>query len=242
MTTNAQSFHDLSIEERLSIVRRGTAHYSGQLSLVDSDDFGEPTLLPDWDRSTVIAHVAYNANALVNLVEWATTGEEKPMYPSPDARNKEIAFGRTLNPEALRNLHDHTLVRLDVAWRDAPESAWSHQVKTAQGRDVPMSETLWMRTREVWLHAVDLNVTAKFTDIPNIVLSTLVPEIVNKWRTAGTGQGLVLVNSDTSERFVVEEGNETAEVVGTTAGLVRWASGRGVVGVNADAPQPPRWL
>ena len=242
MTRNAQSFHDLSIEERLSIVRRGTAHYSGQLSLVDSKDFLEPTLLPGWDRSTLIAHVAYNANALVNLVEWASTGMETPMYKSPEARNEEIAFGRTLNPEALRNLHDHTLVRLDVAWREAPEYAWTQTVRTAQGRDVPMSETLWMRTREVWLHAVDLDVTAKFNDIPHIVLRTLVPEIVNKWKSTGSGHGLVLIDQETAERFPVIEGKESTEVVGSIAGLARWASGRGAMGVNQDAPPPPRWL
>lgn len=242
MANPAQSFHDLSIEERLSIVRRGTAHYSGQLSLVDSESFGEPTLLPDWDRSTLIAHVAYNANALVNLVEWAITGEEKPMYSSPAARNEEIAFGRTLNSEALRNLHAHTLVRLDVAWRESPKDAWQHQVKTAQGRDVPMSETLWMRAREVWIHAVDLSMTAKFTDIPAVVLQTLVPEIVNKWRSAGTGEGLVLVNKDSGERFSVTEGSQSIEVIGSTAGLARWVSGRGGAGVNEDAPTPPRWL
>lgn len=242
MTDSAQSFHDLSIEERLGIVRRGTAQYSGQLSLIDNADFGADSLLPGWDRSTLIAHVAYNAAALVNLVDWATTGVETPMYPSPSARNEQIAYGATLIPDALRNLHDHTVVRLDVAWRDAPEEAWGQQVKTAQGRDVPMSETLWMRTREVWIHAVDLGLFANFGDIPPVVLSTLVPEIVGKWATGGAGDGLVLVNSETDERYAVTEGNETTEVVGSLAGLARWAAGRGAQGVNADAPEPPRWL
>lgn len=235
------SFHDLPVEERLSIARRGTAHYSGQLSLVDNADFFKPSRLPGWDLSTLVAHVAYNANALVNLVEWGATGVEKPMYPSPEARNAEIAYGATLIPDALRNLHDHTLVRLDVAWRDAPAKAWDAQVKTAQGRDVPMSETLWMRTREVWIHAVDLGVNAGFHDIPRVVLETLLPEIVAKWSAAGTGEGLVLVDTETGARHPVGD-SETTEVTGTTAGLARWAAGRGGLGVTPDAPEPPRWL
>lgn len=245
MTNAAQSFHDLSIEERLSIVRRGTALYSGQLSLIDNADFGEPSRLPGWDISTLVAHVAYNASALVNLMDWASTGVETPMYPSPKARNEQIAFGATLIPDALRNLHDHTLVRLDVAWRDAPESAWDYQVKTAQGRDVPASETLWMRTREVWLHAVDLNQTATFSEIPKVVLDTLVPEIVGKWKSNGTGDGLVLVDADKGTRYPVTEDNETTEITGSIAGLARWASGRGANGVSVaqgDIPEPPRWL
>ncbi|MHA2788515.1 maleylpyruvate isomerase family mycothiol-dependent enzyme [Corynebacterium sp. S7] len=235
------TFHDLSIEERLQLVRRGTAHYSGQLALIDNADFGRDTLLEGWSVSHLAAHVAYNAAALCNLMDWAETGVEHPMYSSPNARGEEIEYGATLIPDAIRNLHDHTLVRLDVAWRDASEQAWSHEVKTAQGRTVPASETLWMRSREVWIHAVDLNVNAGFADIPEVILSTLLPEIAGKWRGGGLGEGLVLVNTDTDERIEVS-GTPTTEVRGSLQGLARWATGRGGRGVNEDTPQPPRWL
>lgn len=239
------SFHDLSVEERLNLTRRGTAHYSGQLALIDNADFGRDTLLPDWTVAHLAAHVAYNAAALCNLMEWAETGVETPMYSSPQARNEEIAYGATLLPDAIRNLHDHTLVRLDVAWRDASDEAWNAEVKTAQGRTVPASETLWMRTREVWLHAVDLGVNAGFDDIPEVILATLLPEIAGKWRGAGLGEGLVLVNTDSGERIEVSPGENTVEIDGSLAGLTRWAAGRGDRGVTSpqgEVPAPPRWL
>lgn len=234
------SFHDLPLEERIMLTRRGTAHYSGQVALVDNEDFAKPTLLEGWSRSHVIAHVAYNAAALCNLMHWAETGEETPMYESPEARGKEIEFGATLLPDALRNLNDHTVARLNVAWRDASEHAWSAEVKTAQGRTVPASETLWMRTREVWIHAVDLDVRATFSDIPQVILETLLEEIPGKWRGAGVGEELVLIATDTGQRVAVGD-NPTTEVRGTLAGLVRWASGRGCQGVDTDEPAP-RWL
>lgn len=242
MSSTAQSFHDLSVEERVSIVNRGTSYFSGQLANVDNADFGKATLLPDWDRYHLVAHVGYNARALVNLVNWASTGVETPMYSSPQARGEEIARGASLPAGALRNLHSHAVVQLSVAWQACPDDAWSAEVKTAQGRTVPMSETLWMRTREVWIHAVDLNVNGRFSDIPQVVLATLVPEIVAKWRSGGLGDGLVLVNSETGERWAVTEGKETTEVTGSLPGLTRWATGRGGAGVNTDAPDPPRWL
>ncbi|AJE32684.1 mycothiol-dependent maleylpyruvate isomerase [Corynebacterium humireducens NBRC 106098 = DSM 45392] len=238
------SFHDLSIEERLNLTRRGTAHYSGQLALIDNADFGRDTLLPGWTVAHLAAHVAYNANALCNLMEWAETGVEKPMYPSPQARGEEIDFGATLIPDAIRNLHDHTLVRLDVAWRDATDEAWQAEVRTAQGRTVPASETLWMRAREVWIHSVDLDVNAGFSDIPEVILETLVPEIAAKWRGAGDGAGLVLV-PEGNERIEVSPGEDTVEIHGSWAGLARWASGRGDRGVTSpqgEVPAPPRWL
>lgn len=166
------------------------------------------------------------------------------MYSSPQARGEEIARGATLIPDSIRNLHDHTLVRLDVAWRDLPEEAWQAEVKTAQGRTVPASETLWMRTREVLLHAVDLDVNAGFADIPTVILQTLVPEIAAKWRGAGDGAGLVLV-PEGNERIEVSPGEDTVEIHGSWAGLARWASGRGDRGVTSpqgEVPAPPRWL
>lgn len=234
------SFHDLSLEERLTLTRRGTAHYSGQVALLNNEDFSTPSLLEGWSRSHVVAHVAYNAAALCNLMHWAETGEETPMYESPQARGEEIEYGATLLPDALRNFHDHTVARLDVAWRDASEAAWSAEVKTAQGRTVPASETLWMRTREVWIHAVDLDVRVTFSDIPEVILSTLLEEIPGKWRAGGLGEDLVLIATDTGQRVAVTE-NATTEVRGTLAGLVRWAAGRGTSGVDTDV-QAPRWL
>ena len=234
------SFHDLSLEERLTLTRRGTAHYSGQVALLNNEDFSTPSLLEGWTRSHIVAHVAYNAAALCNLMHWAETGEETPMYESPQARGEEIEYGATLLPDALRNLHDHTVARLDAAWRDATEAAWSAEVKTAQGRTVPASETLWMRTREVWIHAVDLDVRATFSDIPEVILSTLLEEIPGKWRAGGLGEDLVLIATDTGQRVAVTE-TATTEVRGTLAGLVRWAAGRGTSGVDTDA-EAPRWL
>lgn len=242
------SFHGLPLAERLQLARRGTAHYSGQLALLGNDQFAEPTALEGWTRNHLIAHVGYNAAAICNLMDWAATGIENPMYPSPGARNKEIEYGATLIPDALRNLHDHTVARLDVAWRDAPAAAWDAEVLTAQGRTVPAAETLWMRSREVWIHAVDLGVRATFTDIPEVILTTLLQEIPGKWRGKGDGAGLVLVNDTSGERTEVspaDDAHPVTEIHGDLAGLVRWAAGRGDNGVTTpdDAvPQPPRWL
>jgi maleylpyruvate isomerase len=248
-----ESFHDLPIDERRLLTNRGTARYTRQLSLVDSADFREPSLLDDWDRAHLIAHVAYNAAALCNLMEWAATGVEHPMYSSSSARGEEIAFGATLIPDALRNLHDHTVARLRVAWEEAAPQDWDHEVRTAQGRTVPASETLWMRSREVWIHAVDLGVGAGFSDIPEVILATLLTEIPGKWRSGGLGAGLVLADDSSGQEIEVspagQDGQRTV-VRGPLAALVRWATGRGGEGVTASdgtgqrraVPEPPRWL
>ena len=177
--------------------RRGTAFFARKLNELSDAELDGDSLLPGWTRRHITAHIGYNARAIARLVEWAATGVETPMYASTAVRDHEINFGATLTPIALRNLFDHSAVHLNVEWRDLPGDAWHHKVRTIQGREVPATETVWMRTREVWMHAVDLANGATFTDIPAPVLERLLTDITGAWNTRGTDEGLVVKVTDT---------------------------------------------
>jgi len=232
--------HDLTtdprLQEALLQARRGTAFFARKLNELSDDELDGGSLLPGWTRRHVVAHVGYNARAIARLIEWAATGVQIPMYPSPEARNQEIDFGATLSPIALRNLTDHAAIHLNVQWRDLPDANWSHQVVTAQGRTVPVSETVWMRTREVWLHAVDLNNGATFHDIPAPVLERLLTDITGAWKNRGTDTGLV-ITIDNSPKHYGDTANPNATVVtGSLEDIARWAAGRGTIPTTPDAP------
>src|SRR5829696_4565200 len=66
------------------------------------DALAAPSALPDWTRAHVVAHLARNADALGNLLTWARTGVETPMYPSVGARDADIATTAALPPAELR--------------------------------------------------------------------------------------------------------------------------------------------
>jgi maleylpyruvate isomerase len=237
-------FADLDLSERLLIARRGTAYFAQRLAELSDNDFDGDTLLPGWSRRHLVAHVGYNAAALCRLMDWAATGVETPMYESAEQRSREIAEGATLDPAAFRNLFDHTVARLDEKWRNLPASAWAAQVRTAQGRLVPASETAWMRSREVWIHAVDLANGGRFDDFPVVVLDSLLADIVGMWRQKELGGGLVLTVDGSAPVAVQEDSPVSATVAGTLAGVARWAAGRGAVGVDVEGnlQEPPRWL
>jgi maleylpyruvate isomerase len=236
-------FHDLDLSERRLIARRGTAFFAQRLAELSDDDLQADSLLDGWTRKHLVAHVGYNAAALCRLMDWAATGVETPMYPSAEHRDREIKEGATLSAAALRNLFDHTVARLDEKWRHLPESRWAALVRTAQGRTVPASETMWMRTREVWIHAVDLDNGAQFSDFPNVVLESLLADIVDVWRRKGAGADLRI---EVAGATPVTVGNavNTQTVRGPLPAVVRWAAGRGAVGVSSDGgiPTSPPWL
>ncbi|WP_423183928.1 maleylpyruvate isomerase family mycothiol-dependent enzyme [Arthrobacter sp. NyZ413] len=243
--------HDLTtdpgLQEQLLQARRGTAFFARKLNELSDAELDGESLLPGWTRRHVAAHIGYNARALARLVEWAATGVETPMYPSAAVRDEEIEFGATLSPIALRNLFDHSAVHLSVEWRDLPDDAWRHTVRTIQGREVPASETAWMRSREVWVHAVDLANGATFADIPAPVLERLLKDITGAWHARGTDAGLLVTVSGTELAF----GDPDAAVVvaGPLPGVVEWATGRGNRGVTASEAgrrgpvlSPPAWI
>lgn len=235
----------------LGIVRKGTAYFLRKLAELDDDEFDQPSLLPGWTRSHVGAHVAYNALALLNLVEWARTGVEKPMYESAEARDEEIEQGVALTPAELRELNETAATALDAAWEALTAEAWQAEVRTRNGQTVAAATTVWMRTREIWLHAVDLDNGASFTDIPAEAIDHVTAEVVQSWQGRQAAEPIphfVLAPDDRSRTCAVgpEDASDAVVIRGSAAGLAQWASGRGGAGVATEsgtpAPTPPDWL
>jgi maleylpyruvate isomerase len=262
MVARTDLTRDPRILSGLLLARRGQAYFSRKLNELSDAEFDEPSLLPDWSRRHVIAHVGLNARALTRLTEWAATGTETPMYSSPTERNDEIAVAATLPPQALRNLSDHAAIHLNVEWRDLQPEAWSNEVRTIMGRVVPVSETVWMRTREVWIHAVDLGNGATFRDFPPELLDALLADVQASWARRADAEGLprfVLAPDDrpstgdgtrattSSDAGAEAVGNaETIVLSGPAFALAQWATGRGGSGVSVssggEVPAPLRWL
>jgi maleylpyruvate isomerase len=144
-------------------------------------DLDGPSLLPGWTRRHVAAHLSLNAEAVGNLVHWARTGEERPMYPSPEARNADIESAAAQRPaDELRAWFDSSATALDDAMAQLTAEQWKATVRTAQGNPMPASDIPWMRSREVMIHAVDLATGLTFADLPEDFLNALCQDIRTK--------------------------------------------------------------
>ncbi|MFF5343666.1 maleylpyruvate isomerase N-terminal domain-containing protein [Streptomyces althioticus] len=158
--------------------RTGTELLLDAVAGLSEDAFAAPGALPDWTRKHLVAHVAANADALGNLVHWAATGEETPMYASAEERAAGIAKGATLTADELRSWLTDSAQKLAAGLDGLTDEQWQRQVVTAQGRTVPATELPWMRAREVCVHAVDVGTgVVTFADLPKGFLTALVAEI-----------------------------------------------------------------
>lgn len=245
MNTQITSFAALTLAERLTLTRRGTAYFAQRLAELSDDELDQNSLLPGWSRRHLLAHVGYNAAALSRLMSWAATGVETPMYASSEQRAREIDSGAQTDPATLRQFFRRTTSQLDHKWNELPDVAWSAEVRTAQGRQVPASEAVWLRAREVWVHAVDLATSGRFAEFPSPVIHSLLDDIVGMWRRKNTGDGLLLAIEGQQPIEIVPGSQHSTTVTGSLPAITRWAAGRGAVGVtfagDGSTVAPP-WL
>jgi maleylpyruvate isomerase len=157
--------------------RTGTELLLDAVAGLNEVAFSAAGVLPAWTRKHLAAHVAANADALCNLVHWAATGEETPMYASAEERAAGIAKGPSLSADELRSWLAVSARNLAEGLDELTEGQWQSKVVTAQGRTVPATELPWMRAREVCVHAVDLGTGVTFADLPSGFLTALAAEI-----------------------------------------------------------------
>jgi maleylpyruvate isomerase len=169
---------------------RGTELFLAAVDDLDDDAWEAPSPLPGWRPRELVAHVHLNAEALGNLVTWATTGVKTPMYASAEQRDADIERTAELPPGDLRGLVHGSARELARKLDAMSDEAFGRQVVTALGRTVPAGEILWMRTREVAVHAIDLGTGASFEDLPDDLVAALVDDVVGLRLRRGEGPTL----------------------------------------------------
>jgi len=137
-----------------------------------------------------VAHVHGNAEALRRLLSWAATGRENRMYAGPGQRAAEIEELSALPAGELRSRVRRSAELLAADMDALPDHAWHNQVVTAQGRTVPATEIPWMRAREVWVHAIDLDAGVTFADLPGDFTAALIADAAAKQAGKGDAAGL----------------------------------------------------
>jgi maleylpyruvate isomerase len=235
-----------SLAHTLAWAGDGAAHLRGLMMRMGEDAFAAPSALPGWSRAHVLTHVARNADAMINLLTWAKTGVRTPAFASREQRDADIEAGARRAPAEIRADVVESSDRLAHVVRGMPESAWSAHVETAQGKDLIAIDIPWLRAREMWIHAVDLDVGASFADMPAPMVATLLTDVT---ATMGERPDCPALRLTTPDGSVWEVGDpaEAITITGPAPGLAAWLLGRSK-GRDLDSsggrklPALPRWL
>jgi maleylpyruvate isomerase len=129
---------------------------------LQGEDWSGPSLLPEWTRAHVVAHLALNAEGMARalhgvVVDDLESSVPRTMYDSDAKRASDIAELATADPTELRNRLLAATTAFNEAMAALPPAGWEGRVeRTPGGRSVPTSAVPGMRLREVEIHHVDL--------------------------------------------------------------------------------------
>lgn len=219
-------------------MRDGEVFVAERLRAAYESGFERPSLLPGWDRAHLAAHLAGNADALGNLLHWARTGRETLMYASPEARKADIEQRAARPYEEIYMAAGVAADRLARAVDELPREAWAAPVRTAQGRGITAAEVPWMRTRETWIHAADLDAGTGFDAFPADLIDALLTEVTSTLSAREGCPAMLLAPTDREFSWTLGAGG-TPPVARPAADLLGWVLGRTR---PAGLPEPPRWL
>lgn len=207
----------------LEMLETGADNLARSLTGLDDTQVAAPSALPGWTRGHVLAHVARNADALVNLLTWARTGVETPMYPSRQVRDEHIERDAGRSADDHRADIEESQRRFMAAAGDLGDADWGATIRW--GRDA--AETTadlvpWLRIVEVEVHHVDLDLgytPAHWT--PDFVRRQLARTVED--RRADDTPALTVRATDTGAEHHLGGGTVVA---GPQAALLAWLLGR----------------
>lgn len=258
------TFDAESLTTALDLRTLGERFYLKTLDQISPKGMADASLLPGWSRTHVAMHVVHNAEGFMRLLEWARTGVENPMYPSREERDREIeeSVAHTGGEDAIAIAHE-VVEELDEAFAAMGESDWSNRIVSGRGDDIVAAEIPWLRTREVFVHALDLGIGATALDFPAAVVDRLLDDIAPIWEKKGLSTHYELEFLDRDAGRTIRTGAATTEggtpepvvVAGEAAEVLSYLMGRGWPrstaddrrkgirgGTAHDLPAPPAWL
>ncbi|MFC5146551.1 maleylpyruvate isomerase family mycothiol-dependent enzyme [Streptomyces aureoversilis] len=218
----------------LASVHEATERFLSAAGALDDAAVTAPSRLPGWTRGHVMAHVARNADALVNVLAG------RPMYATAEARDEDIEKG------AGRSLAEHLADLRDSAERLRAQAAvpadWDRTITMRNGVTDKAARVPFRRWIELELHLVDLGVGYELRDLPEEFTGREIGFLAERWSTR-PGIPAVTVVADDGRRWHTGGTAEGAPVTvsGPPADLLGWLAGRGDKGAalgTAGAPLP----
>ncbi|MFI5974429.1 maleylpyruvate isomerase family mycothiol-dependent enzyme [Streptomyces sp. NPDC051452] len=202
----------------LACVRDATERLLSAVAKMDNASLAQPSRLPGWSRGHVLAHLARNADALVNVLAG------RPMYASAEARDADIERDAPRALEAQLTDLRESAARFQAAG-DVPAD-WGRTVEMRNGVTDSASRVPFRRWVEVDLHHVDLGIGYELEDLPDEFIRRETEFLAQRF----DGHGDVPPTRVTDGTHAWRTGRPADEpeitVSGRPAELVGWLAGR----------------
>ena len=246
----------MQTEIALALARLGdsTDRLLATAGALDDAQAAAPSRLPGWTRGHILTHLARNADGFRNLLIWARTGTETPMYPSEESRDRDIEAGARRPALELAEDVRASAAAFATAAGELPADAWDAAV-ARRGATFPARAILPRRLSELEIHHVDLGAGYGPGDWPADFVQLTLARVTDDF--AGLpGMPAILARPDGQDAaFALGPAGggppgpgpaSPVTVTGPPAALLAWLIGRGSgagleVAGGAAMPVLPPW-
>jgi maleylpyruvate isomerase len=233
----------------LARIEEATGRLLATAAALSDDKVREPSALPGWTRGHVLSHIARNADGMVNLLTWARTGIESPMYASARARAADIEAGVGRGAADLAADVRESAEAFAAEAARVPDEAWTVLVRALHGPPFPAVGVLERRLSEVEIHHVDLAAGYSPGDWPGDFVAAALPRVAASFTGRDDAPSCLVWADGIPGSFPVgpeHPGSHAVAVHGPPADLLAWLTGRGPgtrLAVPSGAPLPalPPW-
>jgi maleylpyruvate isomerase len=241
---------DADISQSMASIAAATGRMLASAGTLTDAQVRQPSLLPGWTRGHVLSHLARNAEGLANLLRWARTGIEAPMYASAQARTADIEAGAGRSAADLAADAAATSEAFAEQAASLPGEAWTAQVRALTGPPFPAYGVLQRRLSEVEIHHVDLAAGYRPIDWPADFVADALARVADSFAGREDVPACVVSAADTGAWFRIgPAGPVTAPtfVRGPAATMLAWLTGRDsggslqVTGGSPALPVLPAW-
>ncbi|MFD7323410.1 maleylpyruvate isomerase family mycothiol-dependent enzyme [Streptomyces sp. NPDC059875] len=212
----------------LASVREATERLLDAAASWDNAAVAEPSRLPGWTRGHVLAHIARNADALVNVLQG------RPMYADAATRDADI------ERDAPRPLDEQLTDVRESGERfqavGAEPADWQRTVELRNGVTDRAARVPFRRWVEVALHHVDLGVGYELEDLPEEFVLREIDFLAERFAGHKDVPATAIRTQD--GRIWTPDGGFQDDAAWTTGG---GAEG-GPVAVSGTAPELLGWL
>jgi maleylpyruvate isomerase len=204
----------------LASVQQATDRLLTAVAKLDDAAVAGPSRLPGWTRGHVLAHLAHNADAYVNVLR----GHH--MYVSGQVRNADI------ERDAPRPLHAQLTGLRESAARfqeaGAAPADWSRTVELRNGVTDSAARVPFRRWAEVELHHVDLGIGYELEDLPTEFVEREIDFLAERFGGHKDVPSTGLAAADNGRVWTTGGGAEGGPIVveGPAADLLGWLAGR----------------
>jgi maleylpyruvate isomerase len=236
---------DLDPQGAFELLPEATQRLVRTVDGLDDDALAAPSGLPGWTRAHVVAHLALNAEGLASVLTSRTEGRPTSMYPSDEARDRDIDDLAAADRAELRDRFLAGTTLVVEAVERMPDELWPETFeRTPGGRVIRYAAVPGMRLREVEIHHVDLDAGFAPRGWSDAFAAHLIGAMVKR---APSDTSFRVLATDLARTWAIgdDPGESGTTVSGPAGDLAWWLTGRppadSLTSSTGDLPLVKAW-